>query len=147
MVEFLQILELVIELAPEALVVLGLVAAYLILIYAIITFVEESGKLRTQFYQVDSHLQAIRAQFPQRRRQIAAIKKAIVPLRKDFRQFCDYYAELRDIQIEAERQVMRGNEPERDIGVRDNLDLLPVRSQWSLSNSPPIEIINPARFN
>ncbi len=147
MVEFLQILELVIDLAPEALVVLGLVAAYLILIYAIITFVEESGKLRTQFYQVDSHLQAIRTQFPQRRRQIAAIKKAIVPLRKDFRQFCDYYAELRDIQIEAERQLMRSNEPDRDIEVRDNLDLLPVRSQWSLSNAAPIEITNPARFN
>ena len=128
-----EIFNLVIELAPEGLVVLGLIASYIILVYAVISFLEEGGGLRTRLYQVDTELQALRGQFPHRRRLIARLKKEIVPLRKDFRQLCDYYAELRDIEIAAERESMENVEPEHDIAVRENLDVLPARPQWSFS--------------
>ena len=148
MSEFVQILDIVVELAPEALVVVGLIASYLILIYAIISFVEESGKLRTRLYQVDSELQALRSQFPHRRRQIVALKKSMVPLRTDFRQLCDYYAELRDLQIEAERAAMgEDDEPDREITVRDNFDVLPVRTPFSMASTPPLLSPDPTRYN
>ena len=148
MSQFVQILDIVVDLAPEAFVVIGLVAAYLILIYAIISFVEESGKLRNRLYQVDSELQALRSQFPHRRRQIKALKKSIVPLRTDFRQLCEYYAELRDLQLEAEREAMGEDGPEdREIAVRDNFDILPTRTPYALASTSPLLNPDPTRYN
>lgn len=129
-----EILDIVVDLAPAGLVVLGLVAAYLILLYAVITFVEEAGQLRTDLFRVESELQALRDQFPQKRRFIAQLKSEIGPMRKDFRQLCDYYSELRQIENEAERAAMEeAEEPQHEISVRDNLDILPVLPQWSLA--------------
>lgn len=122
---FFQYLDIAVELLPSVLVALGLALAYLILIYALIRYVEESGDLRTRLYQLEAEYDDLKAQFPQKRRRIAQLKKALPALRRDYKALCDYYALLRETEIEAEREVIfREEASDKEIVVRENYVLL-----------------------
>jgi hypothetical protein len=103
---YLSYVNLALELMPSALVVLGLAMAYLIMIYAIIRFIEESGDLRSRLFQLESELAELKGMFPGKRRRNARLKQSLPPIRKHYKQLCDYYAQLREIEIDKEKADM-----------------------------------------
>ena len=104
--KYLEYADLALDLMPSALVVLGLVLAYLIMVYAFIRFVEESGRLRSRLFEVESELAELQDMFPAKRRRIARLKKSLPSIRLQYKQLCDYYAELRELQIKREKEEM-----------------------------------------
>lgn len=118
--KYLEYADLVLDLMPSALVVLGLVLAYLIMIYAFIRFVEESGRLRSRLFEVESELADLQNIFPAKRRRIARLKNSLPPIRKFYKQLCEYYAMLRELEIEKEKAEMyRELHGNREIKVRE----------------------------
>ena len=118
--KYLEYAEIALDLMPSALVVLGLVLAYLIMIYAFIRFVEESGRLRSRLFEVENELADLQNLFPAKRRRIARLKNSLPSIRLDYKQLCDYYAILRELEIEKEKAEMdRELHGDREIKVRE----------------------------
>ena len=118
--KYLEYADLALDLMPSALVVLGLVLAYLIMIYAFIRFVEESGRLRSRLFEIENELAELQNIFPAKRRRIARLKDTLPSIRKDYKQLCDYYAILRELEIEKEKADMdRELHGDREIKVRE----------------------------
>ena len=118
--KYLEYAELALDLMPSALVVLGLLLAYLIMVYAFIRFVEESGRLRSRLFEVENELAELQNMFPAKRRRIARLKNSLPSIRLEYKQLCDYYAILRELEIEKEKADMdRELHGDREIKVRE----------------------------
>lgn len=120
---FIQSLDIILDLAPQAIIVGLLGLSYFIVVYALIKFVEEAGDLKTRLSNVQSELTSLRSQYPKKRQHVDQTRKLLRSLRFEYKELSDFYEELRDIQIEDEKKSME-QERERDVKVRDFNEIL-----------------------
>ncbi len=86
---------------------------------AIIQFSREATELRSRLVIVDSRLEKVRAELPDKRKRVEDLTKAVAAIRPREDHLRQYYNVIMDIKVQVERQEQEQEEQERIKHERD----------------------------
>ena len=99
-------------LAPEVLAGVLIVGALAIAVRSLLHFSKEASQLRPKLDNVDRQLKQLRETIAPKKQQIGELSTVVAPIKLEEQKFSTYYNQLKDIEINAEKEALKKQDEE-----------------------------------
>jgi hypothetical protein len=110
-----------IVLAPEVISGVLIGVSVLMTIRVILGFTGEAAELRGRLFKVESRLEKLRAELPEKQQRVGELTKAVNAMKPREQRLRDYYDVLMEIKLRVEREEQKREEEQRVKSERDKV--------------------------